>query len=712
MKITAKILLVLLIIASIFSYFHFNIGEYLSLSSLKSSKQDLIALYNDHTVWALCVYFLIYVASTALSLPGATILTLAAGAVFGFSTGLVVVSFASTIGASCAFLVSRYLLQDSLQNKYKQQLQKINEGIEQEGGFYLFTMRLIPIFPFFLINILMGLSTMKLFTFYWVSQLGMLAGTAVYVNAGSQLANIDSLKDIASPQLIFSFALLGIFPLFAKKLISSLKVKKVYKAYKKPKSFDYNLIAIGAGAGGLVSCYIGAAVKAKTALIEKHKMGGDCLNTGCVPSKALIRTAKMLNYANNSAKFGIASQNISLNFSDVMERVQNIISKIEPHDSVERYTNLGVDCIMGEAKIVSPWEVSVNGKTLTTKNIVVATGGRPFVPEFEGLEDVREDVLVSDNLWEIRELPKNFVVLGAGPIGCEMAQSFSRLGSQVKLVDMAPQIMMKEDLDASEFVLNKFKTEGIELYLNHAIKSFKKENGKNYVLLENNGELISIEFDKCLCALGRKANVTGFGLEELNIELNNNGTIKTNSYLQTNYPNIYAVGDVAGPYQFTHTASHMAWYASVNSLFRPIFKVDYSVIPWATFTDPEVARCGISEQEAKDKGLEVDIYKYDIDDLDRAIADSSDYGFVKVILQKSSDKILGVCIVGPHAGDLIAEFVLAMKHGLGLNKILSTIHLYPSLAEANKYVAGVWKNQSKPEKLLDYLAKFHNWRRS
>lgn len=708
----SKILLVLIIALAAFGFYYFELGQYLSLEYLKNSKDDLIANYEANKLQFSLAYFAVYVLVTAVSLPGAAILTLGGGAIFGFTNGLILVSFASSIGASLAFLVSRYLLRDSIQNKYKNQLAKINAGIEKEGAFYLFTLRLIPVFPFFLINLLMGISKMKVGVFYLVSQIGMLAGTAVYVNAGSQLANIDSLAGIASPEILGAFALLGIFPLVAKKIIDILKARKVYKGYKKPSSFDYNLVAIGAGAGGLVTTYIGAAVKARVALIEKHKMGGDCLNTGCVPSKAILKSAKIMKQAAKAKDYGIETGTPKANFSEVMGRVHDVIAKIEPHDSVERYESLGVECIQASAKVLSPWEVEVNGKTITAKNIVIATGGRPLVPPFTGLDEIKEDMLTSDNLWELKEQPKKFVVLGAGPIGSEMAQSFARLGSEVHLVDMAPRVLPREDEDASAEVQKSFEKDGIHLHLGHSIKSFKKENGTNILVCEFEGKEVNIEFDKCLCALGRKANSTGFGLEDIGVELNPNGTIATNERLQTNFPNIYAVGDVAGPYQFTHTAAHMAWYASVNALFFNRFKVDYRVIPWATFTDPEVARVGLSEAEAKEKEIAVEVTKYGIDDLDRAIADGSDSGFVKVLTPPGSDKILGVTIVGNHAGDILAEFVLAMKYNLGLNKILGTIHLYPSLAEANKYAAGVWKQKNKPEKILAYLKKFHAFRRS
>jgi dihydrolipoamide dehydrogenase len=475
---------------------------------------------------------------------------------------------------------------------------------------------------------------------------------------------------------------------------------------------DFNVIVIGGGSAGLVSSYIAAAVKAKVALIEKHKMGGDCLNTGCVPSKALIRSAKILSYIKRHKDYGIKSAEATFDFAEVMEHVQNVIKKVEPHDSVERYSSLGVDCFTGEAKILSPHEVSVNGKTLTTKNIIIATGARPAVPNIPGLDKV--PYLTSDNIWDIRELPKRLVVAGGGPIGSELVQCFARLGSKVTQVQRGPEIMKKEDDEIAQAIRKRFTEEGVDVSVNSTFKEVVVEGGKQYVIIEKNGNIERIEFDKLLIAIGRSANTKGFGLEEIGVKLTKQGTIEVDEYLRTTtHKNIYACGDVAGPYQFTHTAAHQAWYCAVNALFSPLkkFKVDYSVIPWCTFTDPEVAQVGLNEKAAKAQGIPYEVTRYEIDDLDRAIADNEDHGVVKVLTVPGKDKILGVTILGYHAGDLIAEYILAMKHGLGLNKILGTIHIYPTMAEANKFAAGIWKKAHAPEGLLRLIKKFHTWRR-
>ena len=712
----SRLFVLLLIVALIGAFFVFDLGRYVSLEFFKSQQASIAAWYAENPLKTIAGFFLIYVAVTGLSLPGAAVLTLVAGALFGLLVGTVVVSFASSIGATLAFLSSRFLLRDWVQRSFGDRLKPINDGIQKDGTFYLFTLRLVPAFPFFVINLLMGLTPLPARTFYWVSQIGMLAGTLVYVNAGTQLAKIESLRGILSPGLILSFTLLGLFPLIARKIVDAVKARKVYARWPKPASFDRNIVVIGAGSAGLVTAYIAAAVKAKVTLIEKHRMGGDCLNTGCVPSKALIRSAKLLSHIRRARQFGLQEASARFDFADVMERVQRVVRTVEPHDSVERYSDLGVECIEGTAKITSPWTVEVAGaqgvQTLTTRAIVIAAGARPFVPPIPGIEAV--GYLTSDTVWNLRVLPKRLVVLGGGPIGCELTQAFARLGAQVTQVEMAPRIMIREDAEVSELVAQRFRDEGVAVLVEHRAKQFVIENGEKVLIAEFAGQDVRIPFDQLLCAVGRVANTAGYGLEELGIPTTKTRTIETNEYLETLYPNIYACGDVAGPYQFTHTAAHQAWYAAVNALFGRFrrFRADYSVIPWATFTEPEVARVGLNEQEAREKNIAHEVTLYGIDDLDRAIADEEAHGFVKVLTVPGKDRILGVTIVGEHAGDLIAEYVMAMKHGLGLNKLLGTIHIYPTLAEANKYAAGNWKRAHAPQKLLEWVGRYHAWARS
>ena len=698
------------VIAIIAAFFIFEGDRYLSFEYIKAQQSAIDAFYRAHPWQTIGLYFAIYVAVAALSLPGAAAMTLIGGAVLGFWTGLVTISFASAIGATLAFLLARFLLRDAVQSRYGRYLEAINRGIEKDGMFYLFTLRLIPIFPFFVINLVMGLMPMKIWSFYWVSQLGMLAGTAVFVNAGTQLADLESLSGILSLPILGSFVLLALFPLLARKIISIMTARRVYRGWQRPSRFDRNLVVIGAGSAGLVSAYIAAAVKARVTLIEKGNMGGDCLNTGCVPSKALLRAAHLA-VEHQSGDFGVDVGEVKVDFPRVMERIREVVAAVEPHDSVERYSGLGVDVVQGEACITSPWSVEIDGQsTLTARSIVIAAGGRPLVPPIPGLDSV--EFLTSDTVWELRELPPRLLVMGGGPIGCELAQAFQRLGSQVTLVQRRSCLLPREDAEISKMVAERFHSEGMDLRLNHEAKAFEVRDGVYHLIARHQDEEVALPFDKVLIALGRVANTKGYGLDTLGIETARGGTLEHNEFMQTRFPNIYVCGDVAGPYQFTHTAAHQAWYAAVNALFGSVrkFRVDYRVIPWATFTEPEIARVGLNEQEALQKGIDFEITRYQIDDLDRAIADGEAYGVVKVLTVPGKDRILGVTIAARHAGDLIAEFVLAMRNGIGLNKILSTIHIYPTFSEANKYVAGEWKRNHAPQRILRWIERYHAWR--
>jgi pyruvate/2-oxoglutarate dehydrogenase complex dihydrolipoamide dehydrogenase (E3) component/uncharacterized membrane protein YdjX (TVP38/TMEM64 family) len=711
----SRLALLIALAVLIVAFFAFGLGRYFSLDFFRSQQAAIFAFYRANPLQTAAAFFALYVAVTGLSLPGAAIMTLVAGAIFGLLWGAILVSFASTIGATFAFLASRFLFRDAIQRRFGDRLRAINAGIEKEGAFYLFTLRLVPAFPFFVINLVMGLTPMKTRTFYWVSQVGMLLGTIVYVNAGTQIGRIESLKGILSPGLLLSFAALGILPIVAKKTVDLLRARKVYARWARPARFDRNLVVIGAGSAGLVSAYIAAAVKAKVTLVEKHRMGGDCLNTGCVPSKALIRSAKLLSQIRHAQRYGIRSAQAEFDFAEIMERVQRVVQTIEPHDSVERYTGLGVECIQGEARVVSPWSVEVKTadatRMLTTRAIVIAAGARPFVPPIPGIEEV--GYVTSDTIWDLRVLPRRLLVLGGGPIGCELTQCFARFGAQVTQVEMLPRLMIREDPEISQMVAQRFREDGIDLRLGHKARQFLLDGGEKVLVAEHEGREVRIPFDLLLCAVGRVANTQGYGLEELGIGTTRQRTVETNEFLETIYPNIYACGDVAGPFQFTHTASHQAWYAAVNALFGKLkrFRADYSVIPWATFTDPEVARVGLNETEAKERGIAYEVTTYGIDDLDRAIADGEAHGLVKVLTVPGKDRILGATIVGEHAGDLIIEYIAAMKHGVGLNKILGTIHIYPTLAEANKYAAGNWKKAHVSPNTLRWLERYHAWMR-
>lgn len=708
-----RIALLAAALAIVAAFFALGLDRYLGLDALKGSQLALRAYDAQHPWTSAAIYFGIYALVTALSLPGATILTLAGGAVFGLWRGLLIVSFASSVGATLAFFAARFLMRDAVQRRFGERFKAIDAGIARDGAFYLFTLRLVPLFPFVLINLLMGLTAMPAFTYYWVSQLGMLPGTVVYVLAGTQLGQISSMRSLFSPGLLLAFTLLGVFPLLARRALAAWNARRRQARWPKPKRFDYNLVVIGAGAAGLVTAYIAAAVKAKVALVEKDRMGGDCLYTGCVPSKALIKSARLMAQIRRADALGLKDAHARVDFAAVMERVRRVVAEIEPHDSVARYQGLGVDCVQGSARIVSPFEVEVQHadgtlRMLSTRGIVIAAGARPRVPPIPGIEAVA--YLTSESLWELRELPRRLLVLGGGPIGCELAQAFARLGSQVTLVEQCERLLAREDEEVSALVARRFAGEGIRVLAGHGAQRFVLEDGEKTLIVDAE---VRIAFDTLLVATGRIANTAGYGLEELGIGLTPAGTIETDAWLQTLHPNIFAAGDVAGPWQLTHAGAHQAWYAAVNALFGRFrkFRVDESVMPQATFIEPEVARVGLNEREAKEQGIAHEVTRYGIDDLDRAIADGVAEGWVKVLTAPGSDRILGATIVGEHAGELIAEFVLAMKHGLGLNKLLGTIHIYPTLAEANKYAAGAWKRAHAPQRLLRWLARYHAWER-
>ncbi|MEO6800782.1 MAG: FAD-dependent oxidoreductase [Rhodanobacter sp.] len=702
-------LVVIALVGAVVAFFALGLQHQLSLEALKGRQHDLEAFRQAHPVWLAAGFFLVYVAFTALSLPAATLLTLGAGAVFGLIEGTLLVSFASSIGATLAFLVSRFVLRDTVQKRFGKRLSTINEGVQRDGGFYLFTLRLVPVFPFFVVNLVMGLTALPARTFYWVSQFGMLAATVIFVNAGTQLASLDSLSGILSLRVIGSFVLLGALPLLARWSVKWFKARRVYANWPKPKRFDRNLVVIGAGSAGLVSAYIAATVRAKVTLIEKHDMGGDCLNTGCVPSKALIHAGRLAALARASKSIGVDAGEVRVDFRAVMERVQQAIATVAPHDSVERYAALGVDVQRGEARVVSPWVVEVDGKPITTRSIVIASGAEPWVPPIEGIEEA--GYLTSETLWQLRELPPRLLVMGGGPIGCELAQAFARLGSHVTQVEAMDRLLLREDDEVSAFVQARLAGDGVDVRTGHTAVAVEQDGNGGVLVCKTSDKQARLPYDQLLVAVGRKPRTTGFGLEALGIPAER--TVDTDAWLATLYPNIYACGDVAGPYQFTHTAAHQAWYATVNALFGQFrrFRADYTVIPAVTFVDPEVARVGLNERDAKAQDVAYEVTRYALDELDRAITEDRPQGFIKVLTPPGKDRILGATIVGAHAGEILAEFVLAMRHGLGLEKILDTIHAYPTWAEANKYAAGNWKKAHAPERVLGWLARYHAWRR-
>lgn len=705
----ARALIVILLLLLVGAYVLFDGHQWLNLSVLKQQQSHWVAQFQTRPLQIALAFGLVYVLVTAASLPGAALLSLAGGAILGLGPGLLVISFASSVGATLAFLISRTLLRTWLEQRFATAFQRINAGVLRDGAFYLLSLRLVPLFPFFMINVLMGLTRMRTWTFYWVSQLGMLPATAVYVNAGTQLGHIEQLSDVATPALILSLTLLGLLPLLSRFVLYRLQRHRALASWPRPKHFDYNVVVIGAGAGGLVSAYITSAAKAKVALIEQHQMGGDCLNTGCVPSKALLRTAKVAHEIREGARFGVHSGEPEIDFNAMMAHIRGAIARIEPHDSRARYTELGVDCIAGTARLHSPWQVAVNGRLISTRSIIIATGAQPRVPELPGLSEV--PYFTSDTLWDLTEQPERLVILGGGPIGCEMAQAWARLGTQVTLIEAGPRLLNREDPEVSARICAQLEQEGVEVRLKTRARSAEAGLGEHKLWLE--GESKPIVFTHLLLALGRVPNLAGLGLAELGIEANAEGHYPVDRKLQLGLPNLWVVGDAAGGEQFTHAAAQGAWTASLNALFGHLksFQTDWRVLPRVTFTDPEVARVGLNVSAATAQNIPFEVTTYSLDELDRAITEGDKGGWVQVLTRPGSDKILGATVVSPQAGEMITEWVSAMKHKQGLNKILATVHAYPTRSEGNKALAGAWKKARQPQRLMMLLQRYHRWRR-
>ncbi len=705
-------LLLLLLVLALGAWFAFDLGRFTSLEFAQSQLAALQAYTRENLFQAGLIYFLIYVSCAALSLPSSLILSLIGGALFGLFWGTVIVSFATSIGATLAFLIARFLLRDWVQNRYGEKLEPINRGMRKDGAFYLFSIRMVPVFPFFLVNLLMALTPISVGAYYVASQSGMLLITAVLVNAGAELGRIDSLAGLVSTPILVSIALVGLSPLLTRFIVAALRRRKILGRFPRPRSFDFNTVVIGGGSAGLVASLVIAGTRAKVALVEQHRMGGDCLYTGCVPSKSLIRSARVKRLIDRAADFGLRNAGAEVDFAAVMGRVREIIARIEPHDSPERFSALGVECLSGKAHIESPYVVRVGERKITTRSIILATGARPLLPAppIPGIE--QSGYLTSDTIWDLDELPGRLLVIGGGPIGCELAQAFSSLGSRVALLEMAPSILPREDADAAELLADRFKAQGIALLTGHKLLRFGQDGGGRYAEADFAGDVVRIAFDRVLLALGRKANVEGFGLEELGIQLTTAGSVEVDRQLRSSCPNLFACGDVAGPYQFTHVAAQQAWVAAVNTLAGAWRSVDYKAVPWATFTDPEIARVGLTEQEARERGIEHEVTRYDLDLHDRALADGEATGFVKVLTAPGRDRILGVTIAGHQAADLIGEFVFAMTHNMGLGKIAAATHIYPTMLEANKFAANAWRRKHVPERMLPWLERFFRWRRT
>ena len=698
------------VLATVAVFLVFDLDRHLTLAAFVEQRDRVDAYYQSQPLRAALIYCMAYVVLTGLSLPAAGVMTLVGGAVFGLFWGTVLASLGAAGGAAVGFVIARFLLRDFIQRRFGSNLEVLNRGVERDGALYLLTLRLVPVFPFFIINLAMSLTPIRTLTFVSVSLVGMIPGTLVYVNAGTHLAQLD-VGGILSPGLVGSFVLLGLFPWIAKRLVRSIKARQALRGWPRPSRFDWDVVVIGGGSAGLVSALVATTARAKVALIEKARMGGDCLNTGCVPSKALIRTAKLLSQIGNAKDYGIKHASAEIDFSEVMERVQRVVRTIEPHDSMERYRSLGVECLAEHARITSPYTVEVADRVLTTRNIVVAAGASPVVPPIPGLDAV--GFHTSETIWGLRRQPERLLVLGGGAIGTEISQCFARLGSRVIQVEMLPRLLSREDPEVSALLAERLARDGVEVRAAHRAERFELVDGRKRLVCQQGAQSVEIEFDEVLVAVGRRPRTSGYGLDAIGVTVGKDGAIEVDDHLQTRCPTVHACGDVVGPYQFTHVGAHQAWYACVNALFGSLwrFRVDYRVIPWVTFTDPEVARVGLNELEAAERNIAYEVTRYDLAELDRAIVDEAARGWVKVLTVPGKQRILGATIVGESAGELITEFVTAMRQRTGLNRILGTIHAYPTMSEANRFAAGAWRRAHAPQGLLEWLGRYHRWRR-
>lgn len=485
------------------------------------------------------------------------------------------------------------------------------------------------------------------------------------------------------------------------------------RAWARPRRFDRNLVIIGAGTAGLVSALVAAKVGAKVTLVEAEEMGGDCLNTGCVPSKALIHASRLVAQAREAERMGLLDPVPvgAANTAAALRYARASIQAVAPHDSAERYRALGVDVWHGYARITSPWTVEVDGTVLTTRTIIIATGAEPAVPSIPGL--VEGGFLTSETLWRVKEAPQRLLVLGGGPVGCELSQAFARLGTEVTVVQKGDRLLPREDQEVSDLIRWRLTQDGVRVMTGQKALAVEWQGGTRAMLLEHEETQSRVPFDALLVAVGRTPRTGGYGLKELGIGLTPKGTVKTNAYLQTLHPNIYACGDVAGPWQFTHAAAYQAWHAAINSLFGSLHRVrlDPSFMPAVTFTEPEVGRVGLNEQEARARNVRYEVTCYELGELDRAIVDDTRDGFVKVLTVPSQDRILGATVVATRAGEMLAELALAMRRGIGLKKLFDLIHAYPTYAEANRDAAGMWRRAHMPTRLLPLLERYHAWRR-
>src|SRR6266566_5169264 len=703
--------------------------------------------------WGPVIFVGIYIVATVFFIPG-SVLTLGAGAVFGMGLGSVCVSISATLGATAAFLVGRYLARDGIARKIEknEKFATIDRAVAEEGWKIVLLTRLSPVFPFTLLNYAFGLTRVKLSHYVLASWLGMMPGTVMYVYLGS-LVNIGAghRQRTTGELVLYGVGLLATVTVavpvtrvarkaLAKKIGSTETVqtsKGIISAPSEPvlvrppdthnarlvsylhppdwqnptPAPSYNLVVIGAGTAGLVTAAGAAGLGAKVALVEKYLLGGDCLSVGCVPSKAVIRCSRAIFDANEAGRFGVrVGAPAQADFPAVMERMRKLRADLSPHDSAQRFAKLGVDVFLGEAQFTGPDTIQVAGKTLRFKRAVIATGARALQPPIPGLTEA--GYLTNETVFSLTECPARLAVIGGGPIGCELAQAFQRLGSQVSLFHKNAHLLDREDMDAAALVQKAFIREGIRVFLNAKITRVERNAGGKILYYEAQGKEETLAVDEILAGAGRAPNVEGLNLETVGVQYDPRKGILVNDCLQTTNPRIYAAGDVCLTWKFTHAADFAARTVIQNALFLGRKKVSALTMPWCTYTDPEIAHVGLYERDARERGVEVDTYVRESKEVDRAVLDGEEDGFVKFHVRKGHDDILGATIVARHAGEMISEISVAMAARIGLGKLASVIHPYPTQAEALRQCGDAYNRTRLTRTVKKWMGRWLAWQRS
>ncbi|MBA3536096.1 MAG: FAD-dependent oxidoreductase [Tatlockia sp.] len=677
----------ILLLGLLILFFSLRLDKYLTFTSLRENRATLISWTKEHFFMAALLYMSCYTLAVAASVPGAVFLTLAGGFLFGVVFGTVFVIVSATLGATALFFAVRTSFGDWLAKSALSWLGRMREGFQQNAFSYLLMLRLVPLFPFWVVNIVPALLGVDAKTFIITTFFGILPGSIVYVMVGNGLSHVFEANQTPNLGIIFDIKVL--LPLLALAALSFIPIlykrvnPKEQKKNPKTNQIKCDLSIIGAGAGGLSVAAVAAQLGLKVVLLESGKMGGDCLNYGCVPSKSLLAAGKIAYQLRHAAQFGISSKGLEIDFKKVMQQVHAVIKVLAKNDSVERFESLGVQVIKAVARFSGVNTLVAQDRVIEARRIVIATGSSPFKPPIPGLEDT--PYLTNETIFNLTEQPKHLIVIGGGPIGCELAQAFSMLGSKITLIE-GFNLLPKDDVDCVAILRAQLKAMGIIIHEQAKVLGVEPHaHGGIKVSINQAGEKLAIRGSHLLIATGRRANVENLDLEKAGIVYSNKG-IEVNSRLQTSNRRVYALGDVVGPYQFTHMATYQAGIVLRNIAFKIPAKVDYRAIPWVTYTLPEIAHVGLLAEEAL-KHADIQFTEWSFLENDRAQTEHSLEGKIKIISDKKG-RVLGVTIVGAHAGELILPWVIAIREKRTLRSFTDAVSPYPTLSEISKRVAG------------------------